>query len=139
MTKRRDTDGVPIRRVNTIFTGSSIDQEAAPDHKTSGTFFFWALACDKCGCQIPARAATKGTLDSPDTGQKLPASSPLPHVLSQTPAAFMALEFPLSHVTLPTTIVALQLPSGKVICATFSPASPLKVGGAWKPKKWTDM
>lgn len=48
-TKRLVTAGLPVRRGDTIFTECSADQQATPDHKTSDTFFFWALACDKCG------------------------------------------------------------------------------------------
>lgn len=103
-TKRLVTAGLPVRRGNTIFTECSADQQATPDHKMSGTFFFWALACDKCVCQTPARAAAKGTLDPTDSRQELPASSPLPHALSHPPVGFMALGLHLpSPVILPMT------------------------------------
>lgn len=103
-TKRRLTTGIPVRRENTIFTECSADQQAILDHKTSHTFFFWALACDKCSHHTSARVAKKGTLDLTDTGQELPARSPLPHALSHPPTGFMALGFhPPGPMTLPTT------------------------------------
>ena len=97
------TAALPVSRGDTIFTECSADQQATPDHKTSGTFFFQPLARDKCCCQTPARAAEKGTLALAGTGQELPASSLLPHACSRPPAGFMALGFhPSGPVTLPT-------------------------------------
>lgn len=145
-TKKLVPAGLPVRRGDTIFRECSADQQATPDPKTSGTFFFWALACDKCSCQTPARAAAKGTLDPTTPGRScLPAPLFPTHSAACQQDLWIGISSPQPR---DTTYNKLEQHCNsheeKASLPPFlSPHLFLKAGeeltGAWEHKKWAGV